>query len=74
MPKTTTVVSDSGEVKTRKPRKPSEPRPVFVVCSIVTDENGNEDVNMIAVSRKAENVLDKALSVPGAIVKKVMVD
>lgn len=74
MAKTTTTVSDTGEVKTRKPRKPSEPRPVFVVCSIVVDENGNQDVNLIAVSRKAENVLDKALTVPGAIVKKVLVD
>lgn len=74
MAKTTTTVSDSGEVKVRKPRKPSEPRPVFVVCSILTDETGKQDVSIIAVSRKAENVLAKAFSVPGAIVKKVMVD
>jgi len=56
------------KVKQTRTRKPTEPKPVFVVFKAAED---GKDIELLDVTRSADKVL-KALEAPGARYKQIM--
>ncbi len=57
---------------TKKTRKPSGPKPVYVVYTIGGDADGNEDFTVHLCTRKAEKALQEMDDRPGSKYKRIM--
>ena len=66
-----------ADAQTKKKRKPSVPRPLYVLIKGTTDEDGNADFELVEASRNAAVILEKLDAANAAgenlKLKKVMV-